>query len=294
MSDDRTGAAPPVRAENTPFQPIDVNAWIGEYPFRALPHPDPAVLVRVLAREGFDGAWVGHLPGAFHRDPSVSNRTLFTMLEPHRDVLFPTPVVRPDWPKWERVLIEVAREHVPAIRVYPAQWGLAHSAPLSELAIACGEAGIVLHVTVRFEDLRQRHAMDTAGDVSAATLRAIARTRGSRCHMLVAGAGRELIEETHWGLTPTEQQRVTYDFSWLWGPPAEHFAHVVRSIGPERLAWSTCWPLRLAQQGRALVALLPSEIRALAPDDVFSDGRRLAAAALATAVSAREQASVPH
>ena len=44
--------------------PIDVNTCIGPYPFRAVPHPDPDVLARVLAREGVRGAWVGYLPSA--------------------------------------------------------------------------------------------------------------------------------------------------------------------------------------------------------------------------------------
>ena len=37
---------------------IDVNALIGPYPFRFVPHPDPDVLARVLEREGLSGAWV--------------------------------------------------------------------------------------------------------------------------------------------------------------------------------------------------------------------------------------------
>jgi len=31
---------------------IDVNCFIGAFPFRELPHPDADVLVRVLEREG--------------------------------------------------------------------------------------------------------------------------------------------------------------------------------------------------------------------------------------------------
>lgn len=30
---------------------VDVNTFVGGYPFRHLPHPDAAVLVRVLERE---------------------------------------------------------------------------------------------------------------------------------------------------------------------------------------------------------------------------------------------------
>ncbi|MHB1225550.1 MAG: hypothetical protein ACYC2G_16100, partial [Gemmatimonadaceae bacterium] len=52
---------------------LDVSAFIGAYPFRHVPHPDPEVLVRVCAREGIAESWVGHLPSAFHRDPSHGN-----------------------------------------------------------------------------------------------------------------------------------------------------------------------------------------------------------------------------
>ena len=261
-------------------RPIDVNAWIGGYPFRELPHPEPDILCRVLDREGFDGAWVGHLPGAWHRDVTPSNRALLAALAPHRDMLQPALMVRPDWPGWERALRDAVSAGAPAIRVYPAQWGLApgHSG-LTELALACGEQGVVLHVTVRFEDLRQRHPMDGVGDVPAATLRAIARAAGSACHLVVAGAARELIEETHWGLTVGEQARVWYDFHWVWGPPEEHFAHLVRTLGPSRLTWSSWWPLRLTQQAGALVDLLPDDLQARVRAEPFVGGGEIRSSA---------------
>lgn len=284
----RTGSSRESGAER-----IDVSAWIGEYPFRAVPHPEPAVLAeRVLAREGYTGAWVGHLPGAFHRDPVPSNRALYRALAPHRALLHPAPIVRPDWPGWERTLAQAVGEGAPSVRVYPAQWGMGPGHPaLAELAMACGEAGVVLHATVRFEDLRQRHPMDVAGDLSAALLRGVARLAGSRCHLVVAGAGRELIEETHFGLTADESSRVWYDFGWLWGPPEDSFALLVRSIGPARLCWGSYWPLRLVQQARALVALLPAELLAGESAESFgarfADGATIAASARAAAAPAR-------
>ena len=261
--------------------PVDVCSWIGGYPFREIPHPDPEILARVvLPRERFSGAWVGHLPGAFHRDPASSNEVLMKSLDSHRDMLHPAPIVRPDWPDWVRTLRWAASNGSPAIRAYPAQWGMgAGNAALSELALACGEMGIVLHVIVRFEDLRQRHPMDVAPDVSAAVLRAIARVPQSRCHVVISGAGRELIEETHWGLTPTEQSRVWYDFNWLWGPPEDSFAHVLRTLGAARLVRSTFWPLRLAQQCRSLLFLLPDEVEGRDVSEQLADGRRVSSLA---------------
>lgn len=255
---------------------VDVTSWIGGYPFRDIPHPDPEVLVRVLEREGFSGAWVGHLPGAFHRDPVPSNRALYAALAPYRGVLHPAPIVRPDWPGWEGMLRTAREEGAPAVRVYPMQWGLPAGHPgLTELAAACGEAGVVLHLTVRFEDLRQRHPLDAAGDLTAGHVRPLARRSGGRARLLVAGAGRELIEEVHWGLTPDEQRRVWYDWHWLWGPPEDHFAHLVRTVGASRFAWSSWWPLRLTQQAQALVDLLPSRSEkesAAATVDAFAHG----------------------
>ncbi|MCE2902276.1 MAG: hypothetical protein ACK6DP_11005 [Gemmatimonas sp.] len=269
-------------------RPIDVSAWIGGYPFRHVPHPDPDVLVRVLAREGFAGAWVGHLPGAFHRDPVPSNRALLALLAPFRTVLHPTPIVRPDWPRWERMLSEAVAEGAPAVRAYPTLWGMGPGHPaMAELAVACGEAGVALHLTVRFEDLRQRHALDAAGDLSAAAVRHLARLPRSCAQLVVAGAGREFIEEVHWGLTAHEQQRVWYDWHWLWGPPEDHFAHLVQTIGAERLAWSSWWPLRLTQQAQALVDLLPTGPVNESPRASFADGRRIAEAARSAAAVAR-------
>jgi predicted TIM-barrel fold metal-dependent hydrolase len=240
---------------------IDVNTFVGSYPFRHVPHPEPAALRRVLAREGLDGAWVGYLPSAFHRDPAPGNRELFSTLEPHRGVLHPVPVVRPDWPRWEHTLRVAADRGAPAVRAYPPQWGFGpHDQSMRELAIAASELGIAVILTVRFEDLRQRHPLDVAGDLAAAAVRALARA-GPRVRLVVTAAGREMIEEVHWGLTAEEQERVFWDISWIWGPPEDQLAKVFRTIGSRRFIFGTQWPLRLAQNPLANLALLPDDAR---------------------------------
>ena len=258
---------------------IDVNTFVGPYPFRHVPHPEPAVLVRVLEREGVDGAWVGHLPSAFYRDPTPGNSELYDLVAPHAGALAAVPVVRPDWPKWESALAEAAAHGAPAIRAYPPQWGLGpHDAAMRALAGACGEAGVVLLLTTRFEDLRQRHWMDGAGDLSGAAIRALARV-SDRTHIIVTAAGRATIEEVHWGLTPEERRRVWWDISWIWGPPEDELAHVLRTCGPDRFVYGTGWPLRLSQTPRANLDLLPDDVAdsALATADAVRASARSAA-----------------
>lgn len=251
---------------------LDVNAFIGEYPFRAVPHPEPEALVRVLDREHVARAWVASLPAVWHRDPAHANENLVARLAPYAERLRAVPTIRPDWPQWRDSLNRSVDSGAPAIRAYPSHWGFApDDERLTELAAECARQGISLLLTVRFEDLRQRHHLDVAMDLSAASVRELARAdTGAR--IIVTAASRDMIEEVHWGLTPNERTKLWWDISWLWGPPEDHLAHVIRTIGSERLVYGSAWPLRLAQTPRANLALLPDELRArpLADPDTWS------------------------
>jgi hypothetical protein len=249
---------------------IDCNALIGPYPFRHVPHPEAEILDRVVQRDGLEGAWVGHLPSAYYRDPTAGNEELFKALD-NLSRLNPVPAIRPDWPRWEKSLRETKSRGAVAIRAYPQHWGLGpQDAAMRELAIACGESSLPLVLTVKFEDLRQRHALDVAGDLTAAAIRHLART-GSSVRLIVTAAGREMIEEVHWGLTPEEQGRVLWDISWIWGPPEDHLVKLFRTIGPQRFVYGTQWPMRLTQTPRANLDLLPDDLS----DAELSDPRTL-------------------
>ena len=239
---------------------IDPSVFIGSYPFRQVPHPEPAILARVMEREGIAHAWVGHLPSAFADNPAAGNTELYGALKPHRAILSPAPTIRPDRPDWKTELDGAARAGAAAIRAFPPQWRMAAGdRALADLAIACGERELPVVLTVRFEDLRQRKAADTFGDLTGAAIRALARA-GSDVRLVVCAAGRDLIEEVHWGLTPLEQSRVLWDISWIWGPPDDHLAKLFRSMGSTRFVFGSEWPLRLVQSPKANLELLPDDL----------------------------------
>ena len=76
----------------------------------------------------------------------------------------PVPTVRPDWPRWEQALDDAVAAGAPAVRLYPPQWGLGAGDPrLRAVTAACGARGLVVLLTVRFEDLRQRGLRRAAG-----------------------------------------------------------------------------------------------------------------------------------
>lgn len=240
-------------------RPVDVNAHVGGYPWRHVPHPEPAVLARVLEREGLAAAWVGHLPSAFWRDPTPGNAELYAVLAPH-PTLRPAPCVRPDWPRWQRELADAAERGAPALRAYPQLWGMGPGDPaLMSLAGACAGARLALVLTVRFEDGRQRHPLDTAPDLQPAHVRALARA-GTGAALVIVNAGFDFIQEIAWALTPRELARVWFDFSCVWGPPEDHLATLLRTVGAARFLYGTGWPLRLTQNARALLDLLPDDV----------------------------------
>lgn len=260
--------------------PVDTMAWIGPYPFRELPHPEPGVLVRVLEREGIGAAWVGAMQAPWHRDPGPSNAWLRAQLAPYAGTLHAVTCVRPDWPGWERALDEAVARGEPAVCTYPPQQGIGATGDLlPAFARACGARGLVVRLTVRFEDLRQRHALDSAGDLTAAHVRTLVRA-DTRVHVVVGGAGKELLEETHWSLTPAEQARVWWDWAWLWGPPEDQFSHLLRTVGASRFVFGGHWPLRLVQAPVATADLVASDL----PAATYASGAWIAESARRVAV----------
>jgi hypothetical protein len=225
----------------------DHNALIGPYPFRRLPEPTPQRLLTEMDRLGIACAWVGHLPSVFYRDAAAGNDELLAALEPHRKRLAPVPAVNPGYPGWEREVARAVAAGAPAVRTYPAHFGFDAAGPaMAALCAGCAEAGVELVLTVRFEDARQRHALDVAPDLIGAAVRAAVRA-DPRVRLLVTAADRALVEEVHFGSTPEEAGRIRWDVSWIWGPPEDHLAQLFRVVGRERFVLGTHFPLRLPE-----------------------------------------------
>src|ERR687898_592581 len=63
----------PTRVIRFRLMRIDVNSFLGSYPYRRVPGTSPEALLRAMDSVGVDQAWVRHLPGIFWRDPSGSS-----------------------------------------------------------------------------------------------------------------------------------------------------------------------------------------------------------------------------
>ena len=84
------------------------------------------------------------------------------------------------------------------------------------------------------------------------------------------------IYHTDCRLASAEQRRVVWDFSWVWGPPEDHLAKLFRTVGSDRFVFGTQWPLRLTQNPRANLDLLPDDLvgaKLADPEHLFRGGK---------------------
>jgi predicted TIM-barrel fold metal-dependent hydrolase len=142
------------------------------------------------------------------------------------------------------------------VRCDPTHYGLEQSgSEMGVLAGACGRLGIPVLMAVRLEDIRQRHPNDGAAELSPAAVRALVRA-DARVRLIVTHADRDFIEQVHFGSTPAEAARILWDIAWIWGPPEDHLALLLRTVGTERFAFGTGMPLRLPEASVAKLDLL--------------------------------------
>jgi predicted TIM-barrel fold metal-dependent hydrolase len=241
---------------------IDVATFVGEYPYRHVPHGTVDWLLSQMDRLGIERAWVGHLPSFLYRDPAPGNGALEAVVVRNLDRLQPVPVVHPGLPRWEEDLNRFVGLLVPAIRTYPMQQCLEPAGgEMRVLAAAAAAAGIPLVLTVQFEDVRQRHPLYRVPDLPAAAVRKLVRSDPD-VRILVTHAERSFIEEVHFGLTPEEAVRVLWDISWIWGPPENHLSLLFETVGIERFTLGTGMPLRIPDTPFAKLDLLD-----LSPED---------------------------
>ena len=240
---------------------VDVNAFIGEYPFRQVPGTKPSDLLAAMDRVEIDVAWVSHLTAIFWNDPMAGNADLYRM-EHLR--LRPVPAVHPAHDGWRSALDQARTHDAPAVRADPTRWGLdAAGSRMLELVQACAMADIPLLLSVRLEDGRQRNPRDHSGELEPWMVRTLIRSDPS-VRLIVTHADRDFIEQVHFGATPAEASRIRWDISWVWGPPEEHLALLLRTVGIDRFVFGTGMPLRIPENSVAKLDLLdlPWEARA--------------------------------
>lgn len=234
---------------------IDVNAFVGHYPWRRVPGGAPGALLQAMDRNGIDQAWISNLAAMFWKDPAEGNAVVRGCAD-QEPRFRPVFAVHPGLPGWESIPAEAVKAGAPCVRTDPTVYGLAPAGrEMTALVARSAEMGVPILMAVRLEDGRQRHPNDQAAELDAASLRALIRSH-PRVRLIITHADRDLIEQVHFGSTPDEASRILWDTSWIWGPPEDHFAMLLDTVGLERFTFGTGMPLRIPENSVAKLDLL--------------------------------------
>ena len=253
---------------------IDVNAFLGHYPFRRLRFNRAEPMLELMDRSGIDRAVVSSLHAAFYRDAHRGNEELFEETKAHPARFIPVATINPKYVGWERDLAEaVERWKMKAVTLLPAHHGYRLTDEPGQAALArITQYGVPVVLTQRFEDRRQRHAWDQAEDLDAGTVMEAAKSHPRLKFLLnnwIGLDGPKLVEA---GL----KGRCLIDFSRLHVLLLKDVPKLIATLGIEAIAFGSHMPFDYV--GPSLVKL--ANLESLATADYEKIAWRNAAAFL--------------
>lgn len=138
---------------------IDLNAWIGSYPFRSV-RATPDVLLSRMDRSGIGRAAVSSIEALYHRNVAPANDHLFDAVAGH-DRLVPLGTLNPTYPNWEQDLDACLSQGARGIRISPQTHNYDLTGPRGrDVVAAIASSGLPVFIPHRIEDPRQRQWMD--------------------------------------------------------------------------------------------------------------------------------------
>lgn len=148
---------------------IDINTWVGAWPFRHLENATVSGLLKRMDRKGIERAVVAHSAAAMYRNPHGANQDLHRQVRKHTDRLMPVASLRPGFPGWQEDLRRCHEDFgFVGLRLLPQyhEYQLT-DAPALDLVDEAHERGLFVQVPQRIEDRRSRHPWDQARDLGA-------------------------------------------------------------------------------------------------------------------------------
>jgi uncharacterized protein len=170
---------------------IDVNAYLGHFAFRQLRHNTADGLLRLMDAKGIDRAVVSSASAITYRNAQSGNEELAAAIKPHADRLIGLAVINPFYAGWQDDL-QTCHEAfgMKGLRLYP-NWHKYKptDARCSELVDAATERGLIVSLSLRAEDERQRSWLVDVRDLTAAEVAPLVKAKSRARFLLVNGIG---------------------------------------------------------------------------------------------------------
>ena len=137
---------------------IDVNAYIGDWPFRRLRQRTPAAVRRALECAGFTRALVSPLAAIFRQECASANSEMIRGVRRAREFFIPVPALNPSYPGWEDDVEAAVQIGAPGIRLFPNYHAYSlDDATIREAIAQAVSAGLAIFISLRMQDERHHH-----------------------------------------------------------------------------------------------------------------------------------------
>jgi len=234
---------------------IDVNAFLGHYPFRQLHFRSAAKMAELMDHNGIDRALVSSLNAVFYRDAHRGNEELIEDIRPFSSRFIPVATVNPKYAGWQHDLEEaVVGWKVKAVTLVPAHHGYSLVDEYGQAALEIiADYGLPVVLTQRFEDRRQRHHWDIAEDLEIKSLMQVAQAHPQLKFLLNNWIGLDGPRMVDAGL----KGRCLIDFARLHVLLRKDVAKLIAALGVEAIAFGSHMPFDYV--GPSLVKLADLE-----------------------------------
>jgi len=172
---------------------IDVNTYIGHWPFRQLRHNTVDGLLRLMDENVIDRAMVSSINAIFYRNCHAGNIELYDSTKNHRDRFITFATLNPKYACWKDDLKECKEEYgMSGIRMLPQyhNYKLYEGEGLEMINMAT-EMKMAISIPIRMEDRRQRHWLDNVGDIPLFDLESAIKASPEARFIILNGRGFE-------------------------------------------------------------------------------------------------------
>jgi predicted TIM-barrel fold metal-dependent hydrolase len=144
---------------------LDINAYVGHWPFKQLQYNTCSKLLERMNKFGVDVSVISNLNGIFYKNPQSANEELYDEIKSDRgfsDRFIPFAVINPIYAGWRDDFETcITRMGMKGLRLYPQYHDYEITDPsLIELIKMSHDHGLPVSFDIRMVDSRQRSWMD--------------------------------------------------------------------------------------------------------------------------------------
>jgi len=251
---------------------IDINSFVGHWPFKRLHSNNCDGLLGRMNEYGVDLSLVTNLHGIFYKNTQSANEELMEEIrskKAYKNRFLPFGIINPIYAGWKddfKTCVE--KFGMKAIRVYPGYHDYEINDPsLLELTKMARDKDVAIVLTMRMVDVRQRSWMDLDKEWSLKDYLPLVKAVPDAKYMMMNLA-------TGIALSPEEEalvksSNILFDTS---GRHIVNFANVFKRFGKDRFAFGTHFPVLDYYTGLLRIESLRKEEATEADKAMFCSG----------------------